>query len=650
MPSFSATTGGAEASAATDRSVGPVLSQVAHFDRPLALACGRELPQYDLAYETYGTLDAARANAVLICHALNASHHVAGFYADDPDNVGWWDNMVGPGKPLDTNRFFVVGVNNLGSCFGSTGPLSRNPQTGAPWGSDFPLITVEDWVDAQAQLADRLGIAQWAAVMGGSLGGMQALDWAIRYPARIRNAIVIAAAPNLSAENIAFNEIARQAIMTDPDFHDGNFHAFDAKPRRGLRVARMIGHITYLSDEQMDAKFGRQLREGLKFSFAPEFQIESYLRYQGEKFAEYYDANTYLRITKALDYFDPALRNGGDLASAIAPATCRFLVVSFTTDWRFPAARSREIVRALVRERRDVSYAEIAAPHGHDAFLLDNPQYHAVVRAWFDGMGGAGGAGVGGATPDESASAPASVPGVAATVPAVQMIANAGIRGATADTAMPGDRSPLGVAPPTPPRTAANGVARADYAAIGSWVPERARVLDLGCGDGALLAYLAKHRGATGYGVEIDDAGVLASVGNGVNVIQSDLERGLAGFDDAAFDVVILSQTLQAMRRIEAIVAEMLRVGREAIVTFPNFGHWSHRLQVLRGRMPVSTSLPYQWFDTPNIHLCTVADFDAFLAARAYRVVDRVVLAHGRAVTFAPNLTGELAVYRFRKQ
>ena len=637
MPSFSATTGGAEASAATDRSVGPVLSQVAHFDRPLPLACGRDLPQYDLAYETYGTLDAARSNAVLICHALNASHHVAGFYADDPDNVGWWDNMVGPGKPLDTNRFFVVGVNNLGSCFGSTGPLSRNPQTGAPWGSDFPLITVEDWVDAQAQLADRLGVAQWAAVMGGSLGGMQALDWAIRYPARIRNAIVIAAAPNLSAENIAFNEIARQAIMTDPDFHDGNFHAFDAKPRRGLRVARMIGHITYLSDEQMDAKFGRQLREGLKFSFAPEFQIESYLRYQGEKFAEYYDANTYLRITKALDYFDPALRNGGDLASAVAPATCRFLVVSFTTDWRFPAARSREIVRALVRERRDVSYAEIAAPHGHDAFLLDNPQYHAVVRAWFDGMA----AGIGGVIPGESERSPMTAPGVAPPTPVVQNRVRDEFseRPAEPATMSPGNSSPT-----------LNGVARADYATIGSWVPERARVLDLGCGDGALLAYLAKHRGAAGYGIEIDDAGVLASVGNGINVIQSDLERGLAGFDDAAFDVVILSQTLQAMRRIEAIVAEMLRVGREAIVTFPNFGHWSHRLQVLRGRMPVSTSLPYQWYDTPNIHLCTVADFDAFLAKRGYRVVDRVVLAHGRAVSFAPNLTGELAIYRFRKQ
>jgi len=384
MPSFSATTGGAEPGSPSGRSVGAVVPRSAHFDAPLPLACGRSLPQYDLAYETYGRLDAACSNAVLVCHALNASHHVAGYYADDPDNIGWWDNMVGPGKPLDTDRFFVVGVNNLGSCFGSTGPVSINPATGAPWGSDFPLITVEDWVDAQAQLADRLGIRQWAAVMGGSLGGMQALDWAIRYPQRVRSALVIAAAPNLSAENIAFNEIARQAILTDPEFHGGNFQAHGVKPRRGLRVARMIGHITYLSDEQMEAKFGRQLREGLKFSFAPEFQIESYLRYQGEKFAEYYDANTYLRITKALDYFDPATRAGGDLARALAPATCRFLVVSFTTDWRFPASRSREIVKALVRDRRDVSYAEIAAPHGHDAFLLDNPQYHALVRTWFE--------------------------------------------------------------------------------------------------------------------------------------------------------------------------------------------------------------------------------------------------------------------------
>ena len=366
------------------RSVGPVESRSQIFDRPLLLACGRTLDTYELAYETYGELNDDRSNAVLVCHALNASHHVAGYYADDPDNIGWWDNMIGPGKPLDTSIFFVIGVNNLGSCFGSTGPQSRNFATGRPWGSDFPLVTVEDWVEAQARLADHLGIAQFAAVMGGSLGGMQALAWAIRYPDRIRNALVIAAAPNLSAQNIAFNEVARQSILTDPDFHDGHFDAHGTKPRRGLRLARMIGHITYLSDEQMEEKFGRSLRDGLKFSFAPEFEIESYLRHQGEKFAEYYDANTYLRITKALDYFDPAHATGGDLARALKPARCAFLVVSFTTDWRFSPARSREIVKALVDHQRDVSYAEIEAPHGHDAFLLDNPQYHALVGAYFE--------------------------------------------------------------------------------------------------------------------------------------------------------------------------------------------------------------------------------------------------------------------------
>ncbi len=393
MPSFSATTGGdAGASARTKGlSIGPVVQQRACFDAPLPLACGRSLPAYELAYETYGTLNAGRSNAVLVCHALNASHHVAGYYADDPDNIGWWDNMVGPGKPLDTDRFFVVGVNNLGSCFGSTGPVSPNPATGRAWGADFPLVTVEDWVDAQARLADRLGIECFAAVMGGSLGGMQALCWAIRYPARIRHALVIAAAPNLSAQNIAFNEVARQAILTDPDFHDGHFDARGTKPRRGLRVARMIGHITYLSDEQMEEKFGRELRDGIKFSFAPEFQIESYLRHQGEKFAEYYDANTYLRITKALDYFDPALATGGDLQRALAPACCSFLVVAFTTDWRFSPARSREIVKALVDNDRDVAYAEIVAPHGHDAFLLDNAQYLAVVGAYFDRIAAARG-------------------------------------------------------------------------------------------------------------------------------------------------------------------------------------------------------------------------------------------------------------------
>ena len=366
------------------KSVGIVTPERATFTEPLALQSGASLPGFELVYETYGSLDAERSNAILICHALNASHHVAGVYEGESENEGWWDNMVGPGKPIDTDRFFVIGVNNLGSCFGSTGPASINPATGKPWGSDFPIVTVEDWVDAQARLADRLGIERFAAVMGGSLGGMQALAWAIRYPQRIARALVIAAAPNLSAQNIAFNEVARAAIMTDPEFHDGKFYDHGVKPVRGLRVARMIGHITYISDEQMAERFGRQLRDGLNFSFAPEFEIESYLRHQGEKFAEYYDANTYLRITKALDYFDPAAATGGDLARALAPSTCRFLVISFTTDWRFSPARSREIVKALVDNRRDVCYAEIEAPHGHDAFLLDTPQYHAIVRTFLN--------------------------------------------------------------------------------------------------------------------------------------------------------------------------------------------------------------------------------------------------------------------------
>ena len=473
------------------------------------------------------------------------------------------------------------------------------------WGSDFPLVTVEDWVDAQARLADRLGIDRFAAVMGGSLGGMQALAWALRFPHRIGHAIVIAAAPNLSAQNIAFNEVARQAIMTDPDFHDGHFAAHGTLPRRGLRVARMIGHITYLSDQQMEEKFGRELRDGLKFSFAPEFQIESYLRYQGEKFAEYYDANTYLRITKALDYFDPARTSGGDLARALAPAQCKFLVVSFTTDWRFSPARSREIVKALVDHRRDVSYAEIDAPHGHDAFLLDDARYHGVVAAYFEH--------------------------VAATTKAYSTFR-------------------LGAAVRKEVQRREVLAQRTDYATIGGWLKQGAQVLDLGCGDGSLLNYLMRERKAQGYGIEIADAGVLASVKNGVNVLQSDLESGLAGFDDASFDCVVLSQTLQAMKHTETIVDEMLRVGREAIVTFPNFGHWSHRWQILRGRMPVSDNLPYQWYDTPNIHLCTVADFDAFLRERGCIVLNRVVLAGGHAVSFLPNLTGELAIYRFRRK
>ncbi len=365
------------------QSVGSVTPQRADFERPIHLKSGATIARYAIAYETYGQLNAKRDNAVLVCHALNASHHVAGHYADDPKNIGWWDNLIGPGKPVDTNRFFVVGVNNLGGCHGSTGPATTNPATGEPWGADFPLVTVEDWVEVQARLADHLGIECFAVVMGGSLGAMQALQWTVSYPDRVRHSLVIAAAPKLTAQNIAFNEVARQAITTDPDFHGGNYYAHAVVPKRGLRIARMIGHITYLSDDAMAEKFGRALRTGeIKFNFDVEFEIESYLRHQGDKFSEYFDANTYLRITKALDYFDPAAAHGGNLTRALATASANFLVVSFTSDWRFSPARSREIIKALLDNRLNVSYAEIDAPHGHDAFLMDDPRYHGLIRAY----------------------------------------------------------------------------------------------------------------------------------------------------------------------------------------------------------------------------------------------------------------------------
>ena len=365
-------------------SIGIVSPQIMHFSEPLQLQSGASLADYVLMYETYGMLNADKSNAVLVCHALNASHHVAGIYRDEPDNVGWWDNMVGPGKSLDTDKFFVIGVNNLGSCFGSTGPMHTNPATGKPYGASFPVVTVEDWVSAQARLADVLGIHQFAAVMGGSLGGMQALAWSMMFPDRLRHCIVIASTPKLSAQNIAFNDVARQAILTDPQYHGGDFYAHGVVPKNGLRVARMVGHITYLSDDDMAEKFGRDLRSGAyQFGYGVDFEIESYLRYQGDKFSTYFDANTYLLITKALDYFDPAKDFDGDLVKAFGATRAQFLLASFTTDWRFAPERSREMVQALVSNKRRVTYAEIDAPHGHDAFLLDDARYMTLLREYY---------------------------------------------------------------------------------------------------------------------------------------------------------------------------------------------------------------------------------------------------------------------------
>lgn len=367
--------------------VGLVTPQTAYFDTPLKLQCGKVLPQFHLVYETYGTLNAARSNAVLICHALSGNHHAAGYHATDENKPGWWDTAIGPGKAIDTQRFFVVCLNNLGGCHGSSGPKSTNPDSGKPYGPDFPIVTVKDWVASQAMLSNLLGIRQWAAVVGGSLGAMQAMQWSIDFPDRLHNAIVIAAAPKLSAQNIAFNEIARKAILHDPGFHNGHYYDKDTQPKTGLSLARMLGHITYLSDAAMREKFGRELRDGeISFDFDVEFQVESYLNYQGEVFSQNFDANTYLLMTRALDYFDPAADYDDDLVKALSQAKCHFLVLSFTTDWRFAPERSREIVNALLAARQSFSYADIDCPQGHDSFLLKVPRYIQLFKAYMDAI------------------------------------------------------------------------------------------------------------------------------------------------------------------------------------------------------------------------------------------------------------------------
>jgi len=368
-------------------SVGLVKPCVAKFDHPLLLKCGRSLPNFELVYETYGTLNADRSNAILVCHALSGNHHAAGYHSLEDKKPGWWDNFIGPNKPIDTNLFYVVSLNNLGGCHGSTGPNSLNPETGELWGPNFPIVTITDWVNSQALLADRLGIDRFAAVIGGSMGGMQAMQWATHFPDRVGHAIVIASASKLSAQNIAFNEIARQAILSDPEFHSGYYYKHGTYPRRGLILARMLGHVTYLSDHAMRLKFGRELQSGaLNFDYSAEFQVESYLRYQGEAFSEKFDANTYLLMTKALDYFDPAQHHGNDLSKALSPAKCRFLVLSFSSDWRFSPERSQEITNALIQANLSVSYAQIEAPQGHDAFLLKVPRYIEIVKTYLEGI------------------------------------------------------------------------------------------------------------------------------------------------------------------------------------------------------------------------------------------------------------------------
>jgi homoserine O-acetyltransferase len=568
-------------------------------DKPLELACGKTLGPIDVAYETYGQLNKASDNTVLICHALSGDAHVAGKKSPDDKRRGWWDSMVGPGKWIDTDKYFVICSNFLGGCSGTTGPSSKNPETGKPYGLDFPIITIADMVKVQKLLLDKLGIKQLLCVVGGSIGGMQVLQWTIDYPEFIRSAIPIATTSHLGAQSIAFDAVGRNAILADSAFSDGQYHNGKG-PDKGLSIARMIGHITYLSEVGMRNKFGRQLREAQEYSYdlGSEFAVETYLDYQGASFVERFDANSYLYITKAADYFDLDLTYGG-LERAFAKTKSRFLIVSFSSDWLFTPGQSEEIVNALVANRKDVSYVSIESSYGHDAFLLENNTLGRLISCFLE------------ATYRPDATRKCSPDDE-------QQSTNLGRR------------------------------TRIDYELIESLIEPNSSVLDVGCGDGELLARLKADKNIRGEGIELEHDSVLDCVCRTIPVIQYDIERGLAAYEDKSFDAAILSQTLQTLNDPKKVFLEMLRVGKKVIASFPNFAHWRCRLQLLtKGKAPVTRELPFGWHDSPNIHFLSLKDFERFCKELGVTIEKRIPLVENkpRAVRLAPNLFAEQAIY-----
>jgi homoserine O-acetyltransferase len=585
-------------------SVGIVKTQtirVVDADNPLRLDCGKTLAPIDVAYETYGSLNKAGDNAVLICHALSGSAHVAGYSGETDSKPGWWDDQVGPGKHIDTSKYFVICSNFLGSCYGTTGPCSTNPAAGKPYGLDFPIITIADMVRVQKLLLDKLGIKQLLAVIGGSMGGMQVLQWAIEYPDFVKAALPIAATSHLGAQSIAFDTVGRNAITADPNFADGQYTANNG-PDRGLGIARMIGHITYLSEQSMREKFGRELRNAKDYSydFNSEFSVETYLDYQGQSFVERFDANSYLYITKAMDYFDLS-KDYGSPKQAFANVKSRFLVISFASDWLFTPAQSEEIVDALIAGRKLVSYCNIASPYGHDAFLLEPEILGALIAGFLESAAGGPG------TNRTPQSAPKKWNQIEQT-----------------------QRS------------------RIDYELIESLIEPNSRVLDVGCGDGELLADLTINKNIKGEGIELDQELVLACVNRGLPIIQRNIERGLDNYADKSFDTVILSQTLQTLKNPEKVFLELLRVGKKVIVSFPNFANWKCRIQLFfTGRAPVTRHLPFKWHNSPNIHVLSLKDFDDFCKKLGARIEKRIPLRrnHPSPIKIVPNLFAEQVIY-----
>ncbi|MBN1509374.1 MAG: homoserine O-acetyltransferase [Sedimentisphaerales bacterium] len=578
-------------------------------DKPLLLECGKQLGPIDVAYETYGRLSKAGDNAILICHALSGNAHVAGYHSRADKKPGWWESMVGPGKGIDTNKYFVICPNFLGGCAGTTGPSSVNPETGKPYGLDFPIITIADMVRVQKLLLDKLGIQRLLAVIGGSIGGMQVLQWAIAYPEMMAAAIPVATTTHLGAQSIAFDAVGRNAILADANFADGQYHETGV-PAQGLAIARMIGHITYLSEEGMRQKFGRQLRtaDRYRYEFESEFAVETYLDHQGQSFVERFDANSYLYITKASDYFDLP-RDYGSLEKAFAGVKARFLVVSFSSDWLFTPAQSEAMVDALVANGKDVSYCNIASNYGHDAFLLETRTLGAFLSSFL-----------------EAAHKP-------------------GVKTGSLANCCAGSRRPL-------TRFEQAQRTRVDYELIESLIEPGSTVLDAGCGDGELLARLTADKNIRGKGVELEESQVLDGICRGIAVIQRDIDRGLRSYADKSFDYVILSQTVQTIKDPESVFLELLRVGRKVIVSFPNFAHWRCRLQLLfNGKAPVTRQLPFRWHNTPNIHCLSLKDFDDFCDSLGVTIERRIPIVRARPtpVRLAPNLFAEQVIYMTSK-
>lgn len=586
-------------------SVGIVKTQYAELftKDKLKLDCGRELGPITVAYETYGELSAEKDNAILICHALSGDAHVAGRHSPEDKKPGWWDNMVGPGKGIDTNKYFVICSNVLGGCKGTTGPGSINPETGRPYGLEFPMITISDMVRVQKALMDYLGITQLLSVIGGSMGGMQVLEWAVSYPEKVFSAIPIATTSQLSAQAIAFNAVGRNAILADPDFNDGQY--YDKRPpARGLAIARMVGHITYLSEESMHRKFGRTLRynSDYKYDFSSEFAVETYLDYQGQRFVERFDANSYLYITRAMDYFDLAGKYGS-LEEAFSRTDARFLIISFSSDWLFPPEQSRRIVRALLRNKKDVSYCNVHSLYGHDAFLLEPEVLGSLISGFLDSN-------------------------MRKRKTGKSIVLSSGF----------GDGFD---------QKESLSENRYEYPYIEDIITPGSRVLDLGCGDGSLLSILARDKDIFGLGIEIKQDRVVRCVQRGISVIQHDIDEGLDDFVDDSFDYAILSQTLPEVRNPELIIKEMLRVARTIVVTFPNFAHISARLQLaFGGKAPVTTHLPSRWYNTERIRFLSMKDFEEFCSKVGARIIRKVALGKGgRKLPFLQNLLAQQAIY-----